>query len=358
VDSGRQVFHLNQNKIKAAEVSLLISLLVMNMAAWAHDSSMSDAAVKSLHEDSLDPEMLNEWQNFVKSGEVRVVEVKIHPNEAQAVAWMNHRLERMGIPNLNFKGVEEEAAVDPTALDNEQIRGKKWIRYSAGPGVAAAAFFLGLPAAASNGTDYLYLIIPAASAGVTTVALEMQFAWPWLNNVFWKKVWKAGGAVGGRLTNIFVNFLYGMSIFASTRGGEHLAAAMGGAGTVHSLGFTQAVVGAAIGAVTFHLAMGQYQTDIAREEERGAITASTRYGLETNGVLVNNSARVLSWVLPGGSVYGSVAQAAFFIFKTFPQLLKTNFMDGVLDRGIGRRLNGEALPHASLAERCALLLQR
>ncbi|MGZ6477774.1 MAG: hypothetical protein ACXWQE_00655 [Bdellovibrionales bacterium] len=361
----------------------MISLLFMS-AAWAHDSSVtvietspeleirfndiaktfaehgSAAVAESIQGDVLDPEAFQQWKFFAESGEVKIVEVKIHPNEAAAVDWMNQRFQRMGLPNFSLQGVEDETLPDPTALDPKQIERKKWLRYSAGPGVAAAAFLLNLPSLpeGEQAKDYLYLLIPAASAGFTTVALEMQFAWPWLNNVFWKKVWKSGGAIGGRATNVFVNFLYGMSIYGATYGGEHLANALGAGAFSNSMGFTQAVVGAGIGAVTFHLAMGQYQTDIAREEERGSITAGTRYGMETNGVLVNNSARVLSWVLPGGTIYGSFAQAAFFLFKTFPQLLKTNITDLAADREVARKLNPEASGGISTLESCAKFLAR
>lgn len=315
----------------------------------------TSAVTEAINADTLDPKSLQKWQEFAAGEKVHVLEVKVHPNQAAAVAWLNKRFARMGIPNLQLKAEYDESAPDPTAIDADRIKGKKWLRYLAGPGVAVAAFFLGLPAHEVS-VDYLYLIIPAAGVGVTTVALELQFAWPWLNNVFWKKVWKFGGAVGGRLTNLMINFLYGMALYGADVGSRAVPMLFGGQGSEPTLDFTQAVFAAAWGAVTFHLAMGQYQTDIAREEERGSITAEKRYGLETNGVVVNNSARVASWIFPGGTFYGTMAQAGFFLIKTFPQLLKTDVNDVIDDREIHRRVNPAAAPKKTLAESCGRIL--
>lgn len=369
----------HQLDLRRTAMTILFSLLFIG-SVWAHDNSITvietkpqlqsrfeelantftaqgtSAVAEAIQNDVSDPQKLEQWRTFAAGGEVTVIDVKVHPNEAAALEWMNQRFERMGLPNLSFKGIHEAGSADPTAIDDAQIKGKKWLRYSAGPGVAMVAFLMNLSGTAS-GHETLYLIIPAVSAGVTTVALEVQFAWPWLNNVFWKKVWTRGGVVGGRLINVFVNFLYGMSIYGSTRGGEWLAHALG-SGQIHSpVTFTQAVVSAAIGAVTFHMAMGQYQTDIATEEARGSISAAQRYGMETNGVLVNNSARVVSWVLPGGSIYGSLAQGGFFLWKTFPQLLKTNFLDSSDDRRVAAAVKGEE-PQSSFLDGCARLLRR
>src|SRR5690606_31993235 len=138
---------------------------------------------------------------------------------------------------------------------------------------------------------------PAAGVGLTTVLLELQFAWPYLNNKFWKHVWTFGGRLMGRVTNTVVNFLYGMSLYGAGALASNLPVFFGGEPVPYAqLPFLEAVTAAAIGGLTFHIAMGQFQTDIATEESRGAISGTRRYELETTGVVVNNGARVLDWV--------------------------------------------------------------
>ena len=319
----------------------------------------STAVAKAIQGDTLNQEALEKWQDFARSGVVHVAEVQVHPNETKAIEWMNKRFHRMGLPNLQFKALPNDSLPDPTALPDDKIRGKKWLRYLAGPGVAAVACFLGLPESSTqlSTTDYLYLIIPAAGVGVTTVALELQFAWPWLNNVFWKKVWKFGGPLVGRITNTMVNFMYGMALYGAGVGSAHIPVLFGAEAVNYgAMGFTQSVVAAAIGAVTFHIAMGQFQTDISTEEERGSHTSSQRYGLETTGVVVNNGARVSSWVLPGDAAYGAAAQGGFFLLKTLPQFLKTNVSDKIEDHDVHRLINKSTAPKNSFITKCARLL--
>jgi hypothetical protein len=204
-------------------------------------------------------------------------------------------------------------------------------------------------------SDYMLLMVPAAGVGVTTVLLELQFAWPYLNNKFWKHVWTYGGKIMGRVSNAVVNFLYGMTLYGSAALASNFPVFFGGDPIPYAhLPFTDAVVAAAIGGLTMTIVMGQFQTDISTEETRGAINGSQRYALETSGVVVNNGARVLDWVLPVG--LGAYAQGAFFMLKTLPQLLKTNVSTWLQDRRIHRQVSETSAPKKNLAERCADLL--
>lgn len=316
----------------------------------------TDAVAKSILDDLESPAKMAAWQKFANGAEARTLEVKIHPNEQDAVKWMNSRFQRMGLKNLSLEGVVDESLSDPTSLPEKEIRGRKWLRYLAGPGVALAATLINLPSGEQiSGTDYMLLIVPSVGVGVTTVLLELQFASPYLNNKFWKHVWNFGGRAMGRLSNIIVNFLYGMALYGSGVGASHLPVLFGGDVIPFShIPFYQAVTTAAVGGLTFHLAMGQFQTDISAEEKRGAISGPVRYGLETTGVVINNSARVLDWVLPLG--LGSWAQAAFFSLKTLPQALKTNFQYWLQDRKVHRRVSPETAPPVTFVESCAHLL--
>lgn len=316
----------------------------------------TDAAIESIESDMQHPDKKALWQNFVQSSEVTVISVKAHPNEAKAIDWINKRFARMGLKNLQFEGAFETTAPDRTSLPEEQIQTKKWMRYLAGPGVAMAATVLAMPSQDGQSMgDYMLLMVPAAGVGVTTVLLELQFAWPYLNNKFWKKVWTFGGPVMGRITNTVVNFLYGMSLYGSGVLAANVPVLFGGEPIPFTqLPLLQAVTAAAVGGLTFHIAMGQFQTDIATEETRGSISGVKRYGLETVGVVVNNGARVLDWVLPLG--ISAYAQGAFFMLKTLPQLLKTNVSTWLSDLHIARELNPEVAPKAGIAEKCAELL--
>jgi hypothetical protein len=144
----------------------------------------------------------------------------------------------------------------------------------------------------------------------------------------------------GRLTNITVNFLYGMALYGAGVGAAHVPVLFGGEVVPFThLPFVEAATAAAIGGLTFHIAMGQFQTDISSEESRGNLRSETRYGLETTGVVVNNSARVLDWVIPAG--FGVWAQSGFFMLKTLPQLIKTNIDSSYTDMAIRRALKPE-----------------
>lgn len=316
----------------------------------------TDAVAKSILDDLESPAKMAAWQKIANGTEARALEVKIHPNEREAVKWMNSRFERMGLKNLSLEGVVDDSLPDPTSLPDQEIRGRKWLRYLAGPGVALAATLINLPSGgAISGTDYMLLVVPSVGVGVTTVLLELQFASPYLNNKFWKHVWNFGGRAMGRVSNVIVNFLYGMALYGSGVGASHLPVLFGGDVIPFAhIPFVQAVTTAAIGGFTFHLAMGQFQTDISEEEKRGAISGPVRYGLEATGVVINNSARVLDWVLPLG--LGSWAQAAFFSLKTLPQALKTNFQYWLQDRKVHRRLSPETAPQITVVESCAHLL--
>jgi hypothetical protein len=311
----------------------------------------SDAVSASILKDLNDPVKKAAWQNFVESSEVKVLAVECHPNEKQAVDFMNERFIRMGLGNLRLQAAFNPEKEDRTALPEDKIRGKKWLRYLAGPGVAMVATALSLPSAAEvQSSDYLLLILPGVGVGVTTVLLELQFAWPYLNNIFWKKVWTFGGPLMGRISNITVNFLYGMSLYGAGVGASHIPVLFGGEVIPFAhLPFAEAAAAAAIGGLTFHIAMGQFQTDIATEEARGHITGDTRYGLETKGVLVNNSARVLDWIVPVG--FGVWAQSGFFMLKTLPQLIKTNFIAAYMDEKIRRELNPDVVVSESVYQK-------
>jgi len=317
----------------------------------------TDAVAEQIAADLENPERKAAWQGFVQSAKTTVISVKAHPNEKSALVWMNHRFERMGLGHLRFEAAFDANLPDPTALPDQKIRGKKWMRYLAGPGVAMAATLLNLPGQGPGATasDYLVLLIPTAGVGITTVLLELQFAWPYLNNKFWKHVWTFGGRIMGRVTNTVVNFAYGMTLWAAGAGAAQLPTLFGGSPIPFTqLPFLDAVVAAFVGGVTFHIAMGQFQTDISTEESRGSISSSQRYALETTGVVVNNSARVLDWVIPAG--LGAYAQAAFFTLKTLPQLLKTNLADRLHDEKIKQTLSGEGQYRPSVMNRCGELL--
>jgi hypothetical protein len=316
----------------------------------------TDAVANEIAADLQNPKKLAAWQSFVQSTEVQVLNVQAHPNEAAAIRFMNQRFQKMGIKNLRFEGAFDDKLSDPTSLPEEKIKNKKWLRYLAGPGVAMAATAIGMSnTTAASTSDYMLLVVPAVGVGVTTVLLELQFAWPYLNNKFWKHVWKFGGPVMGRVTNIFVNFMYGMSLYGAGLGASYIPVLFGGEPIPYAhLAFVDAVTAAAIGGVTFHLSMGQFQTDISNEEERGVISGEKRYSLETTGVVVNNSARVLDWVVPAG--FGAYAQGAFFILKTLPQLIKTNVATDMADRNVHRTLYGEESLPKTRFERCAEIL--
>jgi hypothetical protein len=204
-------------------------------------------------------------------------------------------------------------------------------------------------------SDYMYLVLPAAGVGVTTILLELQFAWPWLNDKFWKKAWRFGGPLMGRVTNIAVNFLYGMALYGAGVGSAALPT-LWGANPVpfQTMDFVTAATTAFVGGLIFHVAMGQFQTDISREEQRGSISGMRRYGLETTGVVVNNSARVFDWVIPGQ--WGVWAQGAFFMLKTFPQLLKSNWAHKVQDERIRHQLLAEKAGPKRFWHKCSDLL--
>jgi hypothetical protein len=315
----------------------------------------TDAVADSIQDELGHPDSAEMWKAFVQSGNTKVIDVKVHPNEAAAVNWMNSRFKQMGLENLEMRALADSSLADSTALPEDQIRGRKWLRYLAGPGVALAGAYLALPEGANiqSTADYLYLIIPGAAVGVTTVALELQFAWPWLNDVFWKKAWRFGGAIGGRVTNTVVNFLYGMALYGAGVGGANLPLIWGGeAVPFQTMGFAAAVTAAVVGGIRFHIAMGQYQTDISTEETRGTINGSGRYGRETTGVVVNNGARVYDWVAPGE--WGAWAQSGFFLVKTVPQLLKTHVAHRMQDASIREKIKAPGVTREATGWRASV----
>lgn len=286
-----------------------------------------DQAAKSLLLSLKDPANRSDWAAVLNSTDIRVKEVKVHPNRKAAIELMNKRLQKIGVPQLNFKVVEDPTMTDPNELDYAKIAKMKWLRYTAGPGVALAATCIGLPefSTVGNPVDYALLILPSVGVGVTTILLEFQFAHPWLNNHFWKRVWEFGGPVTGRLTNVFVNFLYGMALYGAGVGAAHLPILFGGSVIpFEHLPFAAAATSAFIGGVIFHIAMGQYQTDISQQQSRGNMTAEERYAKEGIGVITNNSARILNWVMPAWDWVGYLAQWGFFAIRTVPQLWQTH----------------------------------
>jgi hypothetical protein len=344
------VFAAGDDNVLVVKTDAQIEHEFRHMAAL-FKSSGTDAIADHIHDSLGNPETLNAWRTFVASEQMRVLDIEVHPNEQSAVKWINGRFKKMGIPNLEFNGVNNEQVSDPTALPNEKISGRKWLRYLAGPGAALAAAYIGLPDGVHlNGSDYLYLIIPAVGVGVTTVALELQFAWPWLNNKFWKKVFNFGGAVGGRIANTTVNFLYGMALYGAGVGSSLLPTLWGDAPVpFETKDFTTAISLAIVGGIRFHFFMGQYQTDIRTEEIRGTISSTGRYGLEASGVVVNNSARVYDSI--DQTVWGTYAQSAFFLVKTLPQLIKTHLAHRFQDAEVKSALTG--IPNSSKWFKCA-----
>ncbi len=296
-----------------------------------------DQVAKSLLLSLRDPQNRIAWEQVLNSTEIKVKEVKVHPNRKSAIVEINKRFQKMGIPQLQFSAKEDPSLPDPNELDPSKISKMKWLRYSAGPGVAMVATYMGLPAFADvgNAIDYALLVLPSLGVGITTVLLEFQFAHPRLNNHFWKKVWEFGGPITGRLTNVFVNFLYGMALYGAGVGAAHLPLMFGGSVIpFEHLPFAAAAVSAFIGGVITHITMGQYQTDIAQQQSRGSMTAEERYTKEGVGVITNNGARILNWVMPAWDWMGYLAQWGFFALRTVPQLWQTHLSPLLTDRKI------------------------
>ena len=292
------------------------------------------------------------WQHFASGNSSHVAEVQVHPNEDKAIDWLNFRFARMGLGRLRFQAKFDSSLPDPTAIDYRKIGPLKWLRYLGGPGVAAVAAIVGLPHwQNASAKDYFFATLPAILIGIASVLLEAQFAWPWLNNLVWKRVHKFGGLIGARFVNITINFFYGMSLYEIGILGAKIAGYYGAQVASPELTFDQAVWAAFMGAWTFDIALGLFQTDIANDEERGSITANTRYGLETTGLIVVNGGRVASWILPPQYGYlNSLVQIAFFFFKTLPQLLKSVVADRMNDRNVFRKLDPAHAPRRAAWE--------
>lgn len=317
----------------------------------------TSAVAEALDTQLEDPARLTAWRHFAQSQEQRVLEVSVHPHEATAIAWLNRRFSHMGLARLKWIGRVDPKAYDPTDIDYDKIGPLKWLRYVGGPGVAAVAAVIGLPHQQDSASQYALEILPALLIGVMSVLLEAQFAWPWLNNLVWKRVHKFGGLVGARFVNITINFFYGMTLYGVGVVGSQIATALGGRLIPPELSLQQAMWAAFMGAWTFDLALGLFQTDIANQEERGSITGNMRYGLETTGLIVVNGGRIASWMLPpeyGYLIY--LVQAEFFLLKTLPLLLKSVVAERMGDRNIYRRLVPSQAPKVAWWEHIARAL--
>jgi hypothetical protein len=115
---------------------------------------------------------------------------------------------------------------------------------------------------------------------------------------------------------------------------------------------------ALIGGILFHIACGQYQTDLAIDTSRGVLSTAQRYLRETVGVVVNNGARVFGWAVPGP--WDKMAQLFFFVWKTWPQLLQTHVDTVLQDRRIrDYLLDGESEPEGErVSTRCLQILSK
>jgi hypothetical protein len=303
-----------------------------------------DAVAREIADDLKQPDRLMAWQNFASSEDVRVLSVAAHPSEQEAIAWMNSRFKSMGLGNIKVEGAFNIERQDPRALNGADTRGRVWTRYAAGAGIALAAATFKI-ATDQSGADFMAVVLPTAAAGVTSVLLEIQFAHPKLNPR-WSRFFSSGSFLAQRLKNYGINFAYGMSLYGAALAASAAPMLWGDAPIAMPQDFMVAVRSTAVGAGLFTLAMGQFQNDIGREVTRGNLSGRERYLLETNGVVVNNGARVAGMVFPGTN-WGPAAQWAFFALKTFPQMLRTHVAWRMQDASIRRGLSAQALGRAS-----------
>ncbi len=286
------------------------------------------------------------------------VTVRVHPNAVESVAYLNQRFAEMGLNNLVFEASEDTAMEDPTALPKDKLKLVQPLRIGLGVGVALVAATLSLPSLDIPAREFLIAGVPAMSVGVASAALEYQFAARGMNR-FWNKFF-SGGPVIGRIKNIGVNIAYGMILYGAGMGSSQLPTLWGGQPIPvdGQLALTAAVIQAAIQGVWFNAVMGQFQTDIGLQQRQGKLKAPRRYVLETFGVVINNSGRVLGWIIPGN--LGTYAQAAFFFLQTLPKAAQTYLFDMATDARIYRAIHSEEKPAGSswkrLVRSCAKMV--
>lgn len=316
----------------------------------------TSAVSEELRRSLLDDEKLEAWRAFAKEGQVKV-SVEIHKSEAEAVQYLQNRLNKMGLPNLKIEGVETAGRPDPHAIDDEDIKYHKWIRYGAGPGITLAASLFNMPQV-TTGTfsDYMFVLAPAAAAGMATIVLELVFANPKINNNVWKPLFSS--PIQGRINNVMVNFAIGLGLWAVQVGGAHIPQLFGaGVVPVNLISFKQAIYDAAWGAVLFNMFFGQYQTDLAYAEKEGSLTTSQRYKLETTGGVLVGGGRVAYWTLPHSVAYlGLMAEIGFAMLKTFPQAIKNYISDPLNDARVKRLLHGQPGGRPTMFEQCGQAL--
>jgi len=346
-------------------------------------NSGTDAAANFIEQLSRNPNQRALLEELAQGNQDVKITVKAHPNEASAINWMNKRLRGMGLARAQVELIGNEDAKDPHVLNEDEVQKLKWLRFGAGPGVAGLSMIYKAVSIINSGQshspkDYAILLLPTAAVGVVTFLLEYQFAHPKINQVFWSKVWKMGGPIGGRATNLLVNIMYGLTIYATTELAANvprlwnmrrvmteqpvvsnlIANALHQVFPLLQLGnhpYVSAFVAASLGGALFSAVMGQLQTDNSIEAERGSISPLKRYGQETWGSIVNNSARVGSWIVPGS--WADYVMYGFFFTKTLPLMLKTHIAYRLQDREIHRRLAPETAPKRNIIESCALALR-
>lgn len=284
-----------------------------------------------------------------ESGGKYTVTVRVHPNAVESVTYLNQRFVEMGLSNLVFAASEDSNMEDPTALPRERLKLVQPLRIGLGVGVALAAATLSLPSLDIPAREFLIAGVPAMSVGVTSAFLELQFAARGMNK-FWNKFF-SGGPIIGRIKNIGVNIAYGMILYGAGMGASQLPTLWGGQPIPvdGQLALTAAVIQAAIQGVWFNAVMGQFQTDIGLQQRQGKLKAPRRYVLETFGVVINNSGRVLGWIIPGN--LGTYAQAAFFFLQTLPKAAQTYLFDKATDARIYRAIHSEEKPAGSRWQR-------
>ncbi|MBK8200988.1 MAG: hypothetical protein IPK68_01225 [Bdellovibrionales bacterium] len=270
------------------------------------------------------------------------VTVRVHPNAVESVTYLNQRFVEMGLNNLVFAASEDPTMEDPTALPRDKIKLVQPLRIGLGVGVALAAATLSLPSLDIPAREFLIAGVPAMSVGAASAALEYQFAARGMNR-FWNKFF-SGGPVVGRIKNIGVNIAYGMILYGAGMGASQLPTVWGGQPIPvdGQLALTAAVIQAAIQGVWYNAVMGQFQTDIGLQQRQGKLKAPRRYVLETFGVVINNSGRVLGWIIPGN--LGTYAQMAFFFLQTLPKAAQTYLFDKATDARIYRAIHDKEKP--------------
>lgn len=328
----------------------------------------SRAVIRQLSEWMDSDEMRAQLQDLQESGEILSIKPTMHPNEKKAIDWVNKRIGRIGLENVKFEPNFELEALDRNDTPKEKIRNKAIIRYTFGAGAAFVAAMITagskyIAGSAENLVDVAYLLLPVAGAGAASIALEVQFAHPKINAKIWAPLWRKGGALGGRLINITVNTLYSLTLYVAAKAASQLPLIWGAEASAverpdvpslfgwtpdhasHVVGLPEwpyVFVVSIMGGVLFHLAAGQYQTELSIEaQERRSMSDYERYSRETTAVVVNNGGRVVGMAAPGLLPFdiASAAMVSWAALKTFPQVLKTHLFPRVRDIFLRRKFH-------------------